>query len=148
VVTAPRVAVRRPGRPVKGTQVGLDESFRQSRLPNLFVPRTAELRAKPLLFDALTLASVTALMRKPVPPQSKPSEEVWRLRDVTGRVQSCELRNNSREGSGWDVLLLENGKPLFSRRCENEPIARYVAEGARKDLLRTGWTQDKPNAAT
>ena len=47
-------------------------------------------------------------------------EEVWRLRDTTGGVQSCELRHNTQAGAGWDVMLLENGEPLFSRRCAVE----------------------------
>ena len=75
--------------------------------------------------------------------QPKPSEEVWRLRDATGRVQTCELRDNSRVGAGWDLMLLEAGEPLFSRRCEDELLARRVAEGAKKDLLRTGWTEER-----
>jgi hypothetical protein len=33
-------------------------------------------------------------------------------------------------------MLLENGEPLISRQCDNEAIARYVAEAAKKDLLR------------
>jgi hypothetical protein len=76
----------------------------------------------------------------PRPP--KPGEEVWRLRDSdTGRVQTCALRDNSRAGAGWEVMLLESGELLFSRHCENERIARYIAEAARKDLLRTGSTK-------
>ena len=85
----------------------------------------------------------------PMPARKpKPGEEVWRLRDSTGRVQSCELRDNTRARAGWDVMLLENGEPLFSRQCQNEPIARYVAEAAKKDLLRTGWAENKPTAVT
>ena len=38
-------------------------------------------------------------------------------------------------------MRLENGDPLLSRRCGNEQIARYVAETAKKDLLRTGWAE-------
>ena len=35
-----------------------------------------------------------------LPRQPQPGEEVWRLRDGdTGRVQTCELRDNSRAGS-------------------------------------------------
>jgi hypothetical protein len=82
---------------------------------------------------------------RPAPPrrQPTPGEEVWRLRDnETGRVQSCELRNNAAMGAGWEVMLLENGEQLFSRHCENERIARYVAEAAMKDLLRTGSTEE------
>jgi hypothetical protein len=81
--------------------------------------------------------------RPPTPPrQPKPGEEVWRLCDATGRVQSCELRDDSKAGAGWDVMLVENGEPLFSRQCDSEPIARYVAEAAKKDLLRRRWAQD------
>jgi hypothetical protein len=70
-----------------------------------------------------------------------PGAEVWRLRDSeTGRVQSCELRDNSRAGAGWEVQLLEGGEMLVSRRCATEREARYVAEAARKDSLRTGST--------
>jgi predicted secreted protein len=75
----------------------------------------------------------------PRPP--KPGEEVWRLRDnETGRVQWCELRDNSQAGASWEVQILEAGEILVSRRCENEREARYVAEAARKDSLRTGST--------
>jgi hypothetical protein len=80
--------------------------------------------------------------RPPTPPrQAKPGAEVSRLCDAAGRVQSCELRNDSQAGAGWDVMLLEHGEPLFSRRCVDEHLARRVAEGAKKDLLRTGWTE-------
>jgi hypothetical protein len=94
-------------------------------------------------------ATRTGINRVPIRPtqirQPKPGEEVWR--DGSGRVQSCELRNNAAAGAGWDVMLLENGEPLFSRQCANEAIARYVAEAAEKDLLRTGWAEGQPNAA-
>jgi hypothetical protein len=32
---------------------------------------------------------------------------LWRLRDTAGRVQSCELRDDSRAGAGWDVMRPE-----------------------------------------
>jgi hypothetical protein len=68
-----------------------------------------------------------------------PGEEVWRLRDnETGRVQLCELRDNSRAGAGWEVQILEAGEILVSRHCANERESRYVAEAAKKDSLRTG----------
>jgi hypothetical protein len=44
-------------------------------------------------------------------------------------------------GAGWDVMQLDDGEPLFGRRCGSEHIARYVAEAAKKDLLRTGWAE-------
>ena len=58
------------------------------------------------------------------------------------RVQSCELRDDSIAGAGGDVMQLENGEPLFSRRCGNEQIARYVAAAAKTDLLRAGWSEN------
>lgn len=61
-------------------------------------------------------------------------------------MQSCELRDNSRAGAGWDVMLLEAGEPLFSRRCVDEAFARRVAEGADRDLLGTGWAEGTRNA--
>jgi hypothetical protein len=51
-----------------------------------------------------------------IPRQRQPAEEVWRLRvPVTGRVQSCELRDDSKAGGGWAVTLLKDDEPLFSR---------------------------------
>jgi hypothetical protein len=47
-----------------------------------------------------------------------------------GIVTSC--------GACWEVQILEAGEILVSRRCETEREARYVAEAARKDSLRTG----------
>jgi len=84
-----------------------------------------------------------------LPRQPKPGEEVWRLRDSdTGRVQTCELRDNSRAGAGWEVQIIEAGEILVSRRCENEREARYVAEAARKDSLRTGSTAVERDGAS
>jgi hypothetical protein len=40
-------------------------------------------------------------------------------------------------------MLLEAGEPLFSRWCEDEAFARRFPEGAKKDLLRTGWAEDQ-----
>jgi hypothetical protein len=78
---------------------------------------------------------------KAPPQQPKPGEEVWRLKHADGRVQSCELRDAAAAGAGWDVMMLEDGEPLFSRRCADERGARFVAESFKKDLLRTGWTE-------
>jgi hypothetical protein len=74
--------------------------------------------------------------------QRQPGLEVWHLRDpVTGRVQSCELRGDSKVGAGWDVLMLEDDEPLFSRRCVDERGARYVAQGFKQDTLRAGLVE-------
>jgi hypothetical protein len=72
----------------------------------------------------------------------RPGEKVWRLRNAAGRVQSCELRDNTQAGAGWDLMLLENGEPVFSRRCADEGLARFVAASTKQDLLRTGWAED------
>jgi hypothetical protein len=61
-----------------------------------------------------------------------------------GRRSSAVLRAESaaKAGAGWDVMVLEDGEPLFSRPCVDEKGARYVAESFRQDLVRTGWTAD------
>jgi hypothetical protein len=90
-----------------------------------------------------SLKNQRALQRnapRPAPRQPKPGEEVWRLRDAKGDVQSCEVRDNSQVGAGWDVMMFENGEPLFSRRCVDEREARYVAQAFKQDTLRGGWT--------
>ena len=77
-----------------------------------------------------------------IPRQRQPGLEVWRLRDpVTGRVQFCELRDDSNVGAGWDVMMLEDDGPLFSRRCVDERGARYVANAFRQDTVRAGWVE-------
>jgi len=75
----------------------------------------------------------------PAPRPPKPGEEVWQLRKGD-HIQSCELRDDSKVGAGWDVMVLEDGEPLFSRRCADERGARFVAESFKQDLLRTGCT--------
>jgi hypothetical protein len=67
--------------------------------------------------------------------------EVWRLRDERGHVQSCELRDDSPVGAGWEVLLLMDGEPQFSRRCADEVGARNLANAWKQDNLRGGWRE-------
>ena len=74
----------------------------------------------------------------PAPRQPKPGEEVWWRLQHDGRVQTCEIRDDSKAGAGWDVMILEDSEPFFSRRCVDEKGARCVAESFRQDLLRTG----------
>jgi hypothetical protein len=71
----------------------------------------------------------------------RPGEEVWRLRHAGGRVQRCELRDDAQSGAGWTVMLLQGDELLFSRRCADEALARYVATSTQNDLLRTGWAK-------
>ena len=37
-----------------------------------------------------------------------------------------------------DVLIRDNGEPLFSQRCTSEDEARYVANGMKQDELKAG----------
>ena len=74
--------------------------------------------------------------------QRQPGEEVWRLRSPDGtRIQTCELRDDSKAGAGWDVMILQDGEPLFSRRCVDERGARYVAQSFKQDMVRAGWVE-------
>ncbi len=53
--------------------------------------------------------------------------------------KSWHKLTDSQAGAGWDVMLLENGEPLFSRRCADEGLARFVATSTKQGLLRIGW---------
>jgi len=44
------------------------------------------------------------------PRQPKPGEEVWRLAH-DGRVQTCEIRNDSKARAGWDVMVFDLETP-------------------------------------
>ena len=67
---------------------------------------------------------------------------IWRLQSPEGdRVQTCEIRDDTKVGAGWDVLLLENDEPLFSRRCAFESEARYVTKVFKEDTMRGGWIE-------
>ncbi|MEP7308215.1 MAG: hypothetical protein ABJA98_22145 [Acidobacteriota bacterium] len=80
--------------------------------------------------------------REGIPRQRQMGQEVWRLRHPDGRrVQSCEIRDDSKVSAGWDVTLLENDELVLSRRCVDEAEARYVARALRQDAAGTGgWT--------
>jgi hypothetical protein len=56
-------------------------------------------------------------------------------------LQSCELRDDTKVGAGWDVLMLQDDEPLFSRRCVDERGARYVADSLKKETLSAGWVK-------
>jgi hypothetical protein len=60
-----------------------------------------------------------------IPQVRRAGEVVWRLVDDRGCVQSCELHDDSRVGAGWDVLVLFDGEPTFSRRCPDAGRARF-----------------------
>ena len=65
-------------------------------------------------------------------PQS--GEEVWRVRLPNG--DTCELRDHSRQGAGWELQILANTEILVCRQCANEQHARTVAKMAKGDYLR------------
>jgi hypothetical protein len=76
-----------------------------------------------------------------VPRQRRRGEEVWRLHHPDGRVQTCELRDESTTSAGWDVLVLQGEELLFSQRCVDDRGSRYVARSFKEDIVRTGWTE-------
>ena len=45
------------------------------------------------------------------------------------RVQTCELRDDSKAGAVWDVMILQDGEPLFSRRCVDERATAFESIG-------------------
>ena len=84
-----------------------------------------------------------------VPQRSpKPGEEVWRLKNDQGRIVTCELRDDSRVGLGWDVQLLHDGKLVFSKRWPFEEGARWVAQCFRQDYARAAFTEAPTTAGT
>jgi hypothetical protein len=76
-----------------------------------------------------------------IPRERRAGMEVWRLVDDRGRVQSCELCDESRVGAGWDVLVLFDEEPYFSRRCPDADSARLYASAMKQDNLRGGWRE-------
>lgn len=52
------------------------------------------------------------------------------------KASTCELRDDSRAGAGWDAMMLHDGEPLLKRRALMSGDARYVAESFRQDTVR------------
>jgi len=75
---------------------------------------------------------------RPAAAPQKAGEEVWRV-TKDGRVIGCELRDESRVGGGWDVVIRQDGELSFSRRCADEALARFVADALKQDQLNAGW---------
>jgi hypothetical protein len=80
--------------------------------------------------------------------RAAPRRGIWRLHRPDGRVQSCVLRDDSRADAGWDVMVLQNDEPPFSRRCPDEGHARFVAASTKKDLLRQDGSRCAADAIT
>ena len=64
----------------------------------------------------------------------------------TARVHLCILRNDSKAGAGWDVLLLEGDELLFSKRCATEAEARYAAQVMKDSTRNAGWVEAERKA--
>jgi hypothetical protein len=80
----------------------------------------------------------SAWWKSPEPKPRRRGEATWRLiRD--DHVLSCELRDESREGFGWAVIIRQDGEVSFSRPCENERLARYVADVQKQNHMKAGW---------
>jgi hypothetical protein len=82
-----------------------------------------------------------------IPRGRRTGEVVWRLVDDGGHVQSCELHDDSRVGAGWDVMVLLDEEPSFSRRRPDAASARFYASAIEQDAARCGWKdQSRPEA--
>ena len=57
---------------------------------------------------------------------------------------TCESRDDSNQGAGWEVLLRVDGEIVLGHRNETEATARYWANVFRQDHVRTGWKEDAP----
>jgi hypothetical protein len=76
--------------------------------------------------------------KSPAPTLRPRGENAWRL-TREDHVLSCELRDESREGFGWEVVIRQDDQVSFSRRCETEPLARYVADMRKQHYVLAGW---------
>ncbi|MGE3510544.1 MAG: hypothetical protein AB7N65_16860 [Vicinamibacterales bacterium] len=70
-----------------------------------------------------------------IPHRRKQGEEVWRV-ESAGRVQTCEVFDHTSAGAGFDVMLLIDREPVFSRRCANRAEADYVVKALHQDAAR------------
>jgi hypothetical protein len=81
--------------------------------------------------------------------QRRIGEAVWRLRHPDGgRTQTCEIRDDSAMGAGFDVMVLEDGEPLLCRRCLTLEHAWYVARALEQDTRRSGWVATEAHVVT
>jgi hypothetical protein len=87
----------------------------------------------------LYVEQIDAVARDPKNVKSPLELELWRVRSY-GRILSCDLRCDANE---WDVLIRDNGEPLFSRRCASEDEAGFVANGMKQDELKTGSVESR-----
>jgi hypothetical protein len=78
--------------------------------------------------------------RPALPVPRAPGEALWVL-SKDHRIISCELRDESRSGAGFDLVIRQDGELSFSRRCADEAGARYVANALLTDHTGAGWTE-------
>jgi hypothetical protein len=64
---------------------------------------------------------------------------VWTVMACPVLKDDVNHRNDAQAAQA-DVLLLEDGEPLFSERYGSESEARFAVESFRQDLVRTGWS--------
>jgi hypothetical protein len=76
----------------------------------------------------------------PASSPSGPRDVAWTLM-LDGHTIPCELRDESKLGGGWDVLIRQDGELSFSRRCLTEAHARYEVDGLKQDHVRTDWQE-------
>jgi len=67
-------------------------------------------------------------------------EEAWRV-SKAGHVIACELRDDSKIGGGWEIVIRQDGELSFGRRCADEAGARYVANALKQDHMNAGWSE-------
>jgi hypothetical protein len=78
---------------------------------------------------------------RPAPASRRaPGEVLWSV-TKDGRRISCELRDESKSGAGFDVVIRQDGELSFSRLCKDEKGAQFVAAALKADQLNAGWTE-------
>jgi len=73
-------------------------------------------------------------------PRRAPGEQLWSV-TKDGRTIACELRDESKSGAGFDLVIRQDGELSFSRRCADEKGARFVANALKQDQVNAGWTE-------
>ena len=77
---------------------------------------------------------------KPKPQPRRHRKEQWRL-TFGANVASCELRDDSDAGDGWQLVIRHDGEVVLRQRYETGTTARYYARKWREDYARSGWTE-------
>ena len=71
-------------------------------------------------------------------------EELWRLWQGE-KIASCELRDDTAIGAGFEILIRHNDEIMIGRRCIGEAEARCYANAFRQDYARSGWAAPSEN---